>query len=373
MAAAASTGEWVSGGKRWLAGLDRAEPMVTRDDGGSDALVSSPTVTRKVQPMSGSSLPRGQAGDSTPTLTRRAFGGLVGVAAIGLTAAACGGKSNGSSPLGNSATSSPAPSGELVIGSANFYEDTLLAEIYALALQNKGVKVKTKLNIGSRETYFAGLKDGSIDLMPEYTGALLLYLNPKSNAVTPTQVYSALKKELPSKLELLKMSPAQDSDSVVVTKQTAEKYHLKSIADLKPVAGQLVLGGPPEWKTRETGVPGLKKKYGVVFKSFKPEDEAGPLTKNALKHGVIDAANIFSTDPDIVKYGWVVLADPKHMLPASNVVPIINSGKLTDTISKTLDDISTRMDTDTLRSLDAKIVNDKQDPKSVAENWLSKG
>ena len=312
---------------------------------------------------------RGPSGTNRSVLTRRAFGGVAASAAIAVAAAACG-KSGSNSPLGDSDTSSPAPSGELVIGSADFYEDTLLAWIYALALQDKGVKVSTKLSIGSRETYFAGLKDGSIDLMPEYTGALLLYLNKNASAVTPDDVYNALKKEIPSKLELLKMSPAQDSDSVVVTKETAQKYHLKSIADLKPVAGKLILGGPPEWKTRETGVPGLKKKYGVVFKDFKPLDTAGPLTKNALKNDKIQAANIFSTDPDIVKYGWVVLDDPKHMLPASNVVPIINKSKVTDTIRQTLDDLSTKMDTDTLRELDSKIQNDKQDPKAVAKAWL---
>lgn len=133
---------------------------------------------------------------------------------------------------GLSAKGTKAKGVSVVVGSANFPENVILAEIYATALQDQGASVSTKLNIGSREKYFAALKSGSLTLFPEYVGALLQYLNPKATQTAPQAAYAALKKALPSNLEALPMSSAKDSDAIVVTKATAQKYHLHSIADL---------------------------------------------------------------------------------------------------------------------------------------------
>jgi osmoprotectant transport system substrate-binding protein len=195
------------------------------------------------------------------TRTRVILASVATVAALALTA--CGG--GGDDPLAGG-NSSAAPTDTIVVGSANFPESGLLAQIYAGALTAKGVKVTTKLNIGSRETYIPGLQDGSIDLIPEYSGVLLQYFDKNATQVSSDEVYTALKTAVPAKLTVLNQSTAEDKDSVTVTKETADKYNLKSIADLQPVAGQLTLGGPPEWKTRQTGAPGLKAKYNVVFK-----------------------------------------------------------------------------------------------------------
>jgi osmoprotectant transport system substrate-binding protein len=126
-----------------------------------------------------------------------------------------------------------AASGEsLTIGSANFPENVILAEIYAQVLEAQGAQVSTKLNIGSREKYYPALAAGSLDLFPEYTGTILTYIDPKATASSPDDVYAALTKALPDNLEALDMSTAQDSDAIVVTRATADKYGLKSIADL---------------------------------------------------------------------------------------------------------------------------------------------
>jgi len=121
---------------------------------------------------------------------------------------------------------------KLTVGSANFPENVLLAQIYAEALKAQGATVKLKLNIGSREKYVPALKDGSVDLMPEYNGSILQYLDPKATATAPEDVFTALQKVLPKNLVVLTQSAAQDSDAIVVTKATAAKYGLKSIADL---------------------------------------------------------------------------------------------------------------------------------------------
>lgn len=124
----------------------------------------------------------------------------------------------------------------LTVGSANFPESSTLAQVYAEALRAQGATVTTRLNIGSRETYIPGLQDGSIDLIPEYSGNLLQYFDKNSTAQSSAQVFAALPKALPASLTVLNQSQAQDKDAIVVTKQTATKYHLTSIADLaKPI------------------------------------------------------------------------------------------------------------------------------------------
>ena len=299
----------------------------------------------------------------------RTKAGLVGAAlATVLALAACGGSSGGS-PLGSSG-GSKAPSDTIIVGSANFPENALLADIYADALSAKGVKVTKKLNIGSRETYIPALKDGSIDLIPEYSGVLLQYFDKSATAVSPDDVFAALQKAVPAPLTVLDKSAAEDKDAVVVTKATATKYNLTSISDLKSVAGKLAIGGPPEWKTRQTGLPGLKAKYGVTFGSFKALDAGGPLTIQALKSGRVQAADVFTTDPNIAANGWVILQDPNNLFAAQNVLPLINSTKASDTVKTTLNAISAKLDTASLGALVKSVVLDKKDPDVVAQDWL---
>jgi osmoprotectant transport system substrate-binding protein len=284
------------------------------------------------------------------------------VAVLGLSA--CGGSSN---PVGGSSGSA----GSITVGSANFTESQLLAEIYIVALQAKGVTVTSHLNIGSRERYIPALKDGSIDLIPEYTGTLLQYLNKSATQTSMLDVYNALKQTLPSGLTVLEQSTAEDKDAIVVTAATAEKYHLSSIGDLAGVAGQLTFGGPSEFQTRPDGLPGLKKNYGLTFGTFKPLDASGPLTIAALKDGSVQAADIFTTDASIAANQFVVLTDPNNNFAAQNVVPLINASKATPTVSQVLNAISTKLDTATLAELDATAAGpSKPDLSTVATNWL---
>jgi osmoprotectant transport system substrate-binding protein len=274
--------------------------------------------------------------------TKMTLGAVVATAALALTA--CGGSSNPASPA-TGGTKSSAPTDTIVVGSANFQENVILADIYAEALKAKGVKVSTKLNIGSREAYLPGLQDGSIDLIPDYSGNLLLFLDKNATAIT--------------------------ADAIVVSKDTAAKYKLTSIADLAKVAGKLTFGGPPEMKTRSYGVPGFKKNYGVVFGTYKTLDAGGPLSENALKNGQVDAADIFTTDPLIKKNGWVALEDPKNNFIAQNVLPLINKAKASATVTGALNAVSAQLTTQDLIDLRTKVEVDKQDPVAVAKEWLT--
>lgn len=307
-----------------------------------------------------------------PHLTRRsALGGVALLATLGLTA--CGG--SGSDPLATSSSaasggSSAAAADGVVVGSANFPESELLMNIYAGALKAKGVTVSTKPNIGSRETYLPALEKGEINVIPEYTGMLALHYDKNATAKTSGEVYGALQKALPTSLVALDKSAAEDKDSVVVTKETADKYSLKSIADLKAHAPQMVLGGPPEWKERQSGVPGLKADYGLEFKEFKPLDVGGPLTVSALKSGQIQAGNLFSTDPNIAANGFVVLEDPKAHFTAQNVVPVLTKTKASDEVKGALNAVSAKLDTTALTDLMKKVVIDHEDADAVADEWL---
>jgi osmoprotectant transport system substrate-binding protein len=298
--------------------------------------------------------------------TRIALAVTAAAAMIGV--AACG----SGDPLATGGSASKAATSTIVVGSANFPESALLAEIYAGALSAKGVTVEKKLNIGSRETYIPALKDGSIDLIPEYTGVLDQYFNKNAKAVTADDVYAELKAAVPATMTVLDKSAAEDKDAVVVTKETAAKYKLKSIADLAPQAKNLTLGGPPEWKTRPTGVPGLKKVYNLDFKTFRPLDAGGPLSVQALKNGQVDAVNLFTTDPSIADNGFVILDDPKSLFAAQNVVPLITKSKVNPTISAALNAISAKLDTATLGQLVKEVVVDKKDASAVAKEFLAK-
>jgi osmoprotectant transport system substrate-binding protein len=321
------------------------------------------------------------------TLRIAATSGVAALAAIGLAAVtACSSSSSSSSssvPTGNtSATASSsgasnplggsAASGSVVIGSANFPENELLAEVYALALQAKGVKVTTKLNIGAREVYYPQVKSGAITIIPEYNGTLLtVEADPTSTAKTTAQVDAALAAKLPSTLTVLNPAPAQDSDSITVTAATAAKDHLKTIADLKPYASSMVLGGPPEFKTRSDGIAGLKANYGLTFKSFDPLDESGPITLAALTGGKVQAADVFTTTPQIVTDKLVSLADPKFNFAAQNVVPLVYKPDLTPTISSTLNAVSAKLTTAALLQMDNAVITDKANYTTVAQGFLT--
>ena len=312
-------------------------------------------------------------------LRRRPWRGTtVGGLAIltSLVLAACGSSGGGSGSGSSSSSSNPlaptAAKGSVVVGSANFPEDELLAEIYVQALKAKGVKVTPKFNIGAREVYYPQIEKGSISILPEYNGALLTTsVDKNSTAATTSEVNAALKAKLPSTLEILNSSTAQDKDSVTVTQATAKKYNLKSIADLKPVAKKLVIGGPPEFKTRAQGLVGLKKNYGLTFKSFVPLDESGPLTLAALKDGKVQAADVFTTTPQIITDKLVALADPKFNFAAQNVTPLVYKKAATPTVVSTLNQVSAALTTNALLQMDKAIIIDHADYSTVAAAFLS--
>lgn len=311
---------------------------------------------------------------STMKRSRRAV--VIGtLAALALGATACG--SSGGDPLGggssaSAASGAPAAGGSgggsgstVVVGSANFPENVLLGSIYSQALKAKGVKVEEKFNIGSREVLYGQLQSGNLTVLPEYNGALLAYLDAKATAVTTQDVNAALAKTLPASLGILASSPAEDKDSLSVSQETATKYNLKSIDDLAAKAGEFTIGGPPEFKSRREQQ--FKDVYALTFKEWKPTADT---TANALKDGGIQVGNVFTTDPKIVQYKLVPLADPKNVFGAQNITPLVNKAGVDATATAALDAVSAKLDTAGLTALMKRVAVDKEDPSAVAKDWL---
>jgi osmoprotectant transport system substrate-binding protein len=301
-------------------------------------------------------------------MRRIRLGSAAAAVCLALLVAACGG---GEDALqgGNQ----PSDRSSVIVGSTNFPEQLILAQMYAAVLEKAGVDVTTRLNLGNREVVFPALEKGEIQLLPEYNGSVLSFLNPEATAVTSDEVNTALAPLLQAKnLVALEQSPAEDKDAWAVTQETASRYNLRTIDDLKPVASQLVVGGPPELKTRPAGLPGLKRVYGIGdFKEFKALDAGGPLTVSALKKGDIDVGRVFTTQGVIAAEGWVVLEETKPLQPAQNVVPVGRTDAMTDQVKNALNALSAKITTEELTKLNAQVEVEKKDPEQVARDWLT--
>ncbi|MGW1883237.1 ABC transporter substrate-binding protein [Streptomyces sp. NPDC001970] len=259
----------------------------------------------------------------------------------------------------------------LTIGTANFTENQVLGFLYAAVLGAAGVSTTVRPNLGTREILIPALKGGDIDLLPEYQGALLHYLDPEAEATEEGEMQNALAVALPAGLQILPYGAAEDSDAFAVTRATAEKYGLRTLGDLARQNGRLVIGAAPEVKKRVVGVVGLKDVYGVEFKEFKSLDSSGPLVKGALRKGDVDVANLFTTDTDIKAEGWVVLEDPKNLVPGQHVVPLIADRKADSTVRKALARLGNALTTEALTELNRQVDKDKKDPEDVANAWAA--
>ncbi|MDQ1374706.1 MAG: osmoprotectant transport system substrate-binding protein [Actinomycetota bacterium] len=300
---------------------------------------------------------------------RRGAAGAVVALVLLLTAAACGGSGGGA----KSSSTTTKAKGSVVIGSANFSENVLLANLYAKALEDAGYKTTVRANLGAREVIFPALEKGEIDMIPEYLGNALAFVAKDAGkpgddvAATTKKLSDALKSK---QLSVLEPSDATDGDILAVTKATADKDNLKKLSDLGPYAKNMTLGGPPECPTRITCELGLEQVYGLKFKGFKALDTGGPITKTALEKGDVDIARLFSADASIKEKNFVILDDDKFIQLAGNVVPVIRTSKVDAEITKLLNKVSSTLTTDDLIAMNTKIDVDKQDPDKVAQDYL---
>lgn len=288
---------------------------------------------------------------------------------LAMVGAGCG----SANPLGGGEISGDLKT--IAIGSADFTESKIIAEIYAQALEANGFTISRQFGIGSRETYIPAVQDHSIDLIPEYTGNLLQYFDKTATATTPDEVLLGLLKALPGDLSILYPSPAEDKDTLAVSEATAQRWDLTSIADLAEHSAEVKVGAPSEFQTRQTGLVGLQERYGLQIAPANfvaISDGGGPATVSALTSGAVTAANIFSTSPSIERDNLVVLQDPENVFLAANVVPLVASQKMSSPLKTVLDAVSAELSTEDLIALNSSVEgNDGVDPDEAAQKWIA--
>lgn len=259
----------------------------------------------------------------------------------------------------------------ITIGSFAFPESEILAEIYAIALEEAGFDVETALNLGPRQATIPALEDGSIDLIPEYNGNLLFFYDPENEARSTEEVDAALGDLVPAGFEVLESSPAQDKDAYVVTRAKADEFGLVEIGDLSALE-PFALGANPQFGELGYGIPGLASVYGVTDVEFVPiEDFGGPDTVRALVDDAVQVADIYTTSPALVAEDLVVLEDPLNLIAAQNVVPLLNSDIFSEELDAVLDEISAALTTEDLIALRDRVEGDENVQASVAaRDWL---
>ena len=266
-------------------------------------------------------------------------------------------------------TTTDTASESIVVGSQDYYSSEIIAELYAQALEAADYDVQRDFRIGQREVYMGEVENGSVDLFPEYTGPLLQYWEPDTDARLPDEVYSELVDAAPDSLTILDAAPATDQDAYVVTRELAEQYDLTSIPDLANIPGPLVLGANSEAETRPNGPTGLRENYGIEAGFTPIEDGGGPLTIKALRDGDVQFAIIYTADPSITDNDLVVLEDPDGMFLASQVVPVA-SDALDEQAQDIINEISAALTSEELLALNSQSVSDQAPAATIATQWL---
>jgi osmoprotectant transport system substrate-binding protein len=301
------------------------------------------------------------------TRTRRTARALLVLAAAAWGAFAC------TSQTGTAPPSPASDKGTIVVGvSGAFAENQLVAEMYALVLEDAGYTVERDTDIHSRESSQSALESGQIDVKPEYLSSLLLFVDPSATASNdPADVATKVQAALaPKGIQVLKPSPAQDTNVFVANAQTADRYDLSTMSSLAPVAGKLTVGAPPECPQRPFCLTGLRDVYGITFWDFEPLDTGGPLTVEALRSDEIQIGLLFSTDPSIQVNGFVPLVDDLHLQNAENITPVIRTDALDDRVRATLDGVSAALTTDKVTTLVGEVTVNSEAVTDVARAFL---
>jgi osmoprotectant transport system substrate-binding protein len=294
-------------------------------------------------------------------------------ASVATTGAATESSAPGSVPA-TSEPGSSVPAGEggaIIVGSADFSESQLIAQIYGQALAAAGFDVSYELGIGSREVYLDAIENGEVDLVPEYTGSLLTFLTTPDVPETETveEQVAAIGEALPEGLEVLTPSTAEDKDTMVCTQDAVDEYGLTDLSSLFEVSGEITLGAPPEFEERSPyGIAGFRDNYDAEFAQFVPlsftDVQAG------LTSGELDCGNLLSTGPWVGTEGLVIIEDDLNIIPHEAVLPLVRTEVVTPELTAALDEVNANLDTDTLSELDAQVEGEQLGVDVVAADFL---
>lgn len=261
------------------------------------------------------------------------------------------------------------------VGSKDFTENLIVAELYALALEDAGYRVERKLNIAGSVVH-TSITNDEIDLYPEYTGTGLITILQMDPLTDAGEVYQTVKEEYEKQFHLtwLDYAQANDGQGLFVSKRVSDEYGITTISDLQKNASKLRFASQGEFDEREDGMPGLEKIYGKFdWKSSKIYD-------NGLKYEIVDndeadAAPAYTTEGRLAETDkYVLLEDDKHMWPPYNLAPVVRDEALSENpdIADILNKVDETLDTETITALNSKVEIDKEEYEDVAaEYWES--
>ena len=307
---------------------------------------------------------------------RRTIGFLV-LAALGGVVVGCGSDPADQADSAAVRVASTLRDDTITVGSFDFAESELVAEIYSQALEGEGYDVQRAFGLGPREFVLPALAGGLIEVVPEYAGSALQFSSLAADVGTADVL--STNDQLAGLLAergvtVLAPSPAQDANAFVVTRETAEREHLRTLSDLAAVAPEMTFAGPPECPSRPFCLLGLERVYGLSFREVLALDAGGPLTHQAITSRDVDVALSFTTDPALIDGTLVELEDDRDLQPAENVTPLVRSDVVDHfgpVLVARMDTISQRLTTDGLRALNAQLAAGDQDIAGVASAWLA--
>ena len=264
----------------------------------------------------------------------------------------------------------------ITVGSFDFAESEVLAEVYSQAMEARGYRVHRAFGLGPREFVAPAMQAGLVEFLPEYAGTALQFATIGASVPDAhvAETHEALTRALESRdVTVLAAAPAQDSNAFVVHRELAQRYDLHRISDLLGVSSRLTFGGPPECERRALCLAGLEATYGLTFEEFVPLDAGGPLTRAALVDKAVDVGLLFTTDPALEGDDLVVLTDDRALQPAENVTPLVRTRVLEQhgpDLAEAIDAVSRRLTTEALRNLNAQVARADADVAAIAARWL---
>jgi osmoprotectant transport system substrate-binding protein len=307
---------------------------------------------------------------------------LTATAALGV--AACGSSNNSSTSTSGGGAASTSTAGAsaqpgkgkpaVTIGTKDFTEEFILGELYKDALEAKGYTVKLKKNIGATEIIDTALTSHKIDAYPEYTGESVATVAKRNEpAKTADEEYQLAKQFYEGRGQTVSdPTPFQDVDAIATTKDFAQKNGgLASLEDLKKLKSFSV-GARPEFKSRQQGLAGMQKDYGLTNAKFR--QLALGVQYQALDSGKVDSADVFTTDPQLASGKYTVLKDPKGIFGFQNIAFVIDKNKLAqlggDQFMSIINNVNKLLTTPAMTSMNKAVAIDKQDEATVAKQFL---
>ena len=274
------------------------------------------------------------------------------------------------------AIGAPLQAQEVRVGSKNFTEQFVIAQIYATALERHGLTVTRRINLGSTLVAHAALVAGEIDLYPEYTGTALANVVKPDGAVPADAVLARVSAFYADRLGLVWLAPTAINSGYVlaVRRETADRYHLRTLSDLAKVAPQLTFGAYGEFGDRADGLPSLRRTYGMRFRSFR-KFLSKPLIVSALTSGDIDVASAYGTDWQLATGKLVALEDDRKTFPPYFLAPVVRRDALAahPEIRRILDRLAPELTDARIQAMNGAVENGHQDPADVASAFLDGG